>query len=484
MHLPRTLVHALLCTWFFSFAADGKESSTVCAAARRISETRQLPGVFISIVSRDAVLARCALGDFSTSLERDSETGAAPRYTRIGSITKTFNALLAMRLIEDGRLELATVCHDRRFCPRSSARGRVSEVTAAHLLEHTSGMADLMPQEMNSNTPRALAAAFAIAPESRLSRWPPGSFSSYSNNNAGVFAGLLESVLERRYETLMWERVLVPLDMKEATFARRVDLRAALPLGYAENGITPLPYWHMLFPAMGALNVRVDDMAQFIKVFLNRGRYRDRVFLSEQAISRMERPATALTARAGLSYGYGLGLYQWYRRGVLFFGHDGDADGYRSRFGYAPRLGVGYFTTINSDNADGLRALQRVIELSLVGAGLPIPPRIQLDNAARARILGNYQSLTARFPTADPPGVLRVTQHGERLYTIEANSRRRELIPVGPTRFRRRSEGGATIVLVETSAENLLLGDDLGNFRRTSPNSRQSHLTPVPPSPQ
>lgn len=438
-------------------------STSLCAEVANIAAAHRVPGAFVLVTTPRHVVSRCAFGDFA---RRSDQESSSTRFVRIGSITKTFNALAAQRLAAAGRLALTAAC-DASFCPQPRPGELTPPVTLEQLLEHTAGVSDLLPREMAHNTPLDPAAAFALAPASRRLRWPPGRYSSYSNNSAAIAAGLMEQRTGRSYESLVHDFVLTPLGMYSATFARSPAVQRALPVGYAADGRTPLPYWHMLFPAMGALNLSTDDMVALIQLFLNRGRHAGKVFLSPAAISRMERPAASLAARHGLTYGYSLGLYQWYRRGMRFFGHDGDADGYRSRFAYAPALARGYFVAINSDNREALLSLQRSIERALVGTGAPVPPIITLGHAAIAAITGNYAAVTSRFAAASPRQ-LRVVATGSRLHTIEPGAAPRELLPLGDGYFRRAGEGGATIVFIPAPGEALLLGDDLGNYRRIS----------------
>ena len=103
---------------------------------------------------------------------------------------------------------------------------------------------------------------------------------------------------------------------------------ARLATGYAADATTPLPYWHMLMRPFGGINSTPRDMASFVRLLLNDGFADDRRLVHPQSISRMEVPLTSLAARNGLLYGYGLGNNQKFRKGVLFNGHGGDADGY------------------------------------------------------------------------------------------------------------------------------------------------------------
>ncbi len=438
------------------------------ASLKRISIESALPGTYVAIVSRDQVLYSRATGDYALQARRAVDSKQLSPYLRLGSITKTFNALLALRLAEAGQLSLATLCPPQlALCPHHTFPTQRTAVSVEQLLEHTSGMADLTAKEFASAVPLSLAAAAQVAPASRSIRWPPGNFSVYSNNNAAAFSALLNFYTHTAYENLLNTHVFVPLGLSSATFARSEAVIAALPPGHASDGNTVLPYWHVIYPAFGGLNLRAEDTVALLQMFLKRGRHRGQRFVSEAALARMEHPKTSISARAGLTYGYGLGLYQWYQRGVLFFGHDGDADGYLARFGYAPKLGLAYMLAINSDNPTGLRALRKEIESRLVGVGATSPLRYPLDKPALERVTGPYRAETTRFAWRPHTAArIRVVRVDESLFTLDTAGHRKELIPVSSSTFRRKEDGGPTIILVSLGGATYLLGDDLGNYRK------------------
>ena len=82
---------------------------------------------------------------------------------RIGSITKTFNALAVMMLVEQDRLSLETPV--RKIVVDAVLDNPWAEtrpVRVAHLLEHSSGLLDISREEFDHNEPfPSLAAAFA-----------------------------------------------------------------------------------------------------------------------------------------------------------------------------------------------------------------------------------------------------------------------------------------------------------------------------------
>jgi hypothetical protein len=223
----------------------------------------------------------------------------------------------------------------------------------------------------------------------------------------------------------------------------------------------------MLFRPFGAINITPRDMASFIQLWLNRGRHGQQRYLSEASMQRIEQPQTTVSARAGLSYGYGFGNYTWYRRGFLFHGHGGDGDGYLAHFGYQRELGVGYFVVVNVFRHAPLRALRAHLEDALI-AGHTKPAAVAeaiLKPSRLQALTGIYEPATWRFGARRNDETLRIELSGNRLFKqLGDDGRRRRLIPVSTTHFRHRNEPAATMAIVRTREGDIIFQGDLGNF--------------------
>ena len=287
---------------------------------------------------------------------------------RWGSISKSFTALGALSLVERGELALDTPV--RTYLPDGVYANKWfpgRPLRLEHLLALTSGLGDLSGTEFNDNTPLPLTEA--LGRHVRPLLWPPGLQHSYSNVPPGLTAGVIEQVSHQKFEAFMRKRVLAPLAMTQASFKPV----GGLPGGFRADGRTEIPYWHVTFPAFGALNASLEEMANFLEMLLNRGKLGGRTVFAPATVAAMLTPLGSLGAAAGLDVGYGAGAYGWVTNGHLFRGHGGDADGYRSRYGILPDAGRGYLIAINTDNPKLLRSLQARVEAALT-RDLPPPP--------------------------------------------------------------------------------------------------------------
>ena len=444
------------------------------AELERLAVEHEVPAFGFALVEGDATLWAGARGiiDHVSGAEVGPET-----VFRIGSITKAFTALALLLAADDGAVALETPLAERMDNTLfTNPWAPAHPIRLVHLLEHTTGFADLSMEEMyhNDPTPIALERALRFRAENRRALWRPGLHFSYSNAGAGLAAHVLEQSTGQQFEDFVRERVFAPLKMHSATLLLDARTRALLATGYDSDGVTPIPYWHMLFRAFGAINSTPHDMASFVKVMLGSGEVHGRRLLPAASIARMEQPTTTLAARAGLTFGYGLGLYSWYRRGHLFHGHGGDGDGYLAHFGYNRAADMGYFVVITRFNHPPLEAMRNRIEDFIIAGREPrAVPQVALSPAAVERITGDYERATYRFPPSAAVRVrrLRIAADQGALYSIDADGDKAALIAVGAGLFRRADAGGATIALVTDEQQRLVFQGDGGNYVRRATDS-------------
>ncbi len=393
-------------------------------------------------------------------------------YFRVGSVTKAFTGLALLRAEQQGVLRLDQPLRELLpDLPFENPYAGTDPVRVGHLLEHSAGWYDMSKPEFDHNDPVGLKDALAIAPQSRISHWPPGWHSSYSNIGPGVASYALERQTGQPFGAYMDRHVFEPLGMASATLLPTDSVKARLAAGYDRDGRTPIPYWHIVYPASGAMNVRPKDMARFLQMLVNRGALDGRAVFSSAQIRRLENPRHTLAARTGLEFGYGLGNYHALYRGHVLHGHGGDADGYLAHYEYSLASKRGYFAVINAFNHQPLREIRRVLRDWLVdGLEKPAPPpAIRLPEGRLANLAGNYRRASKRFPY---PGWeqegLEVRADGFRLLTRQSGGRWLPLLPVTERQFRRPDDPVATAAFVKLADGRVVLQGRMGNFIRSA----------------
>lgn len=443
--------------------------ATVATQIDSLRRERHIAAASVVLVDRYGLLLHKTFGVVTRDGSRAADNDTL---FRVGSITKTYTSLALLRAEAAGVLRLDQPIRER--LPQAPFENRwetTQPLTLAELMEHSAGWFDMSTAEFDSSdpTPLSLPQALALRPASRRSQWPPGLHSEYSNSGPGLAAWVLEQHSKKPFETVLQASVFEPLGMRSASLLRDAATRARLAQGYDRDGATPIPYWHVLYRAAAGLNLNPRDMAPMLRMLLNRGRVGDQRFLTPEQVLRMEHPRTTLAARAGLDYGYGLGIEQSLHQGHLLFGHSGDADGTVARFDYSLESGRGYFVVITAYQNETLAAMQEPLNDWLV-EGLPAavaPATAALTGEQLQALTGDYQPASIRFPT---PGWqrqrLQVLLRDGQLLTRDSAGDERALLAVDARRFRRPWETLATMAFISDAAGELVLQGPMGNWRR------------------
>jgi CubicO group peptidase (beta-lactamase class C family) len=133
---------------------------------------------------------------------------------QIGSITKTFTATAAMRLVDEGRLDLDAPV--RQYLPDLRLVDAVAQacVTPRHLLTHTAGwIGDYFCDTGRGDD--ALARYVAeLADVEQLT--PPGALYSYCNSGFSMLGRVIEILTGATFETALQHLVLEPLDLERS----------------------------------------------------------------------------------------------------------------------------------------------------------------------------------------------------------------------------------------------------------------------------
>jgi serine beta-lactamase-like protein LACTB len=223
-------------------AAEGLSAAQIeeiSRIAREAREARQLPALSVAVI-RDDRLWSAAFG--SADLEQNVPATAQSMF-RTASIGKWFTATAAMRLAEDGRLDLDAPV--QRYCPQYPAKPW--PVTARQLLSHQAGVRHYYGdngEKPQSEAERAeLAARVARERAGQYVRhtdmvgpldifkddallFEPGTRTRYSSLGYRLLGCVLEGAAKKPYRQLMRELVFAPAGMTSITDD---DARAVVP---------------------------------------------------------------------------------------------------------------------------------------------------------------------------------------------------------------------------------------------------------------
>jgi D-alanyl-D-alanine carboxypeptidase len=286
-------------------------------AADRLVATSDIPAV-VTLVEHDGKRTVVASGEAVIGGRK-----AHPDDTFwVGSITKSFVAVVVMQLVAERELRL-----DDRVSALLPGRLRWGKkIRLRNLLNHTSGIPNYMDLEpwrsSVARNPRVvIPQRKLVSSAAKLPlEFPPGSRASYSNTNYLVLAEILRRVTGRHVGTLLRERIFEPLALESTSYAAgRRPLDEDTLHGYDVSGAPPtdVSRWGLGGPwADGAIVSNARDLAVFFGALL-RGKV-----VPPRLLAQMERIAPN-------SHGEGMGLYRLPSPcGRWFYGHTGGTPGY------------------------------------------------------------------------------------------------------------------------------------------------------------
>ena len=354
-----------------------------------------------------------------------------------GSISKSVNAMVAMKKVEQGRISLDEDINakltswklpDNEFTAKK-------KVTLRNLLSHTAGttvhgfpgyaITEKVPtlQQILDGAKPANTAAVRVDFE-------PGSRFRYSGGGTTISQLAIMDIEKKPYPDIAKETVLAPLGMTNSTYSQPLpaDWRKKAATGYRGNGSEVTGKIHV-YPEMAAAGLWTTptDLAKFaIELQLSLTGKSNKV-LTKQSVETM---TTAFKDDVGL------GFFIERHGNALYFGHGGADEGFRAELVVSRDKGYGIAVMVNSDNGQILREVVRGVAREYGwDEFLPAPVEIiSLDAAKVADFAGRFQVnpdrvITITPVTAGSKTVLQVKPTGDPAF---------ELLPISETTFVRR----------------------------------------------
>jgi serine-type D-Ala-D-Ala carboxypeptidase/endopeptidase len=286
----------------------------------------------------------------------------------IGSITKTFTALVLAQAVVTGRLSLDTPVRDVLPAGTAVPSREGVEITVEHLARHTSGL----PRSPQRFGLRAIWAAGVrgedpYAPintpvlleqlsRTRLRRTPGKGRIRYSNFGAAVLGVALTRVYGKAtYHEMIEDIVLHPLGLTATTAQGETGAE-----GHAFRR-RPAPNRHLDgLAGAGALRSTARDLLRYLRAQLQP----DKTSLAEaiRLTHVLLEPAARMTV--------GLGWMRSLSRAGPMFWHNGGTGGFRSFAGFLPDHGYAAVVLVNDQ-----RSPDRVAMRLLLGDLRPQPSR-------------------------------------------------------------------------------------------------------------
>lgn len=324
----------------------------------------------------------------------------ADRFTRykIGSISKTFTAVMVMQLIEEKKMTLQTKLN--RFYPKVKNADKIS---IYDLLHHRTGIVDYINQDSTfhkvldkkHSKEDILKVITSYEPV-----FEPGSKYQYSNSNFFILGCIIEKLTKKSYAENLQNRIVKKAEL--GTFENKTEMtgkgavtnKVFVPTTYYKEEATNTAYkesysyyfdgtnWvkslenHNSIPfASGGITSTTADLTKFIHALFN-GK-----LVNQASLDQMKE----------IKEGYGKALIQFPFGERRFYGHGGRIENFSSMLGYYPTEKLSFSLISNGDNF-----VQNDIIIGILSIyykmPFPFPQFMKMDKAELAKFTGTYAS--------------------------------------------------------------------------------------------
>ena len=354
---------------------------------KSLMEEFAVPGVAVGLRhGDDEEVAGYGVTSVEHPLDVDGDT-----LFQIGSITKTYTATAAVRLSEDGRLDLdepvRTYLPDLRLADEATA----AAVTMRHLLSHTGGWVGDYFDTIGRGED---VLAQMVSRLDRLEQLTPLG-ETWSYNNAGFYiAGrVIELVTGKPFEDALKELVLDPLGLERSFFFAEDVMTHRFVVGHRRDGAVARP-WPIGRPsaAVGGIVASVRELLGYARL-----QFGESDLLSSESLAEMRRPHAEVVGVSGAN-AVGLGWYLFEREGRSFLIHGGATLGQQARLVIAPEERFALAVLTNHDDGAALGGeLQEEAFREAFGFAPATEEHLERSSEELAGYAGSYEAPLTRL---------------------------------------------------------------------------------------
>ncbi|MDH6356545.1 serine hydrolase domain-containing protein [Parabacteroides sp. PF5-9] len=240
---------------------------------------------------------------------------------RIGSISKAFTATIIMKLIEEGKLTLASKLSD--YYPQVN---NSNKITIEHLLQHRSGipnfidMEDYMVWSLETQTKEELLNRITSGKAS----FEPNDKFEYSNSNYVLLTHIAEDVSSKNFSDLLNEIIIIPCNLNNTYVGGKINSNKEEAYSYMKlsaNWVMAKETDMSVPLGSGFIVSNAYDLNKFLYcLFLKK-------IVNQESLNRM----------ISLKDNFGLGLFQVPFHNNIGYGHTGGIDGFQANAFYFPQ---------------------------------------------------------------------------------------------------------------------------------------------------
>jgi CubicO group peptidase (beta-lactamase class C family) len=304
--------------------------------------------VALGVLTPDGATAHgYGLADAAAGRPVDADTAFG-----IGSITKLLVALAAMRLVEQGHLDLDDPVNDHLRSFRVEGRDGGPSITTRHLLTHTGGIGELHGFAALTKPWLGFGVRRGTLPPTLRELYGPvlraevaaGSKWAYANHGFAVLGQLVEDVTGTPLAEILRTQVLDPLGMTRSDLGRTDRVGTDVAQGYKPSPrLKPALDVEPTIPAAGAGWSTAPELLRLGRAVVDGGGG----IVAPPTMQDMLEPHVRIDPRlTGRGLGFHLGALGPHR----IVGHDGAVPGFSATLLIAPEAGAAAVCLANANN--------------------------------------------------------------------------------------------------------------------------------------
>jgi len=392
----------------------------------------------IAIMANGNVIYQQSIG--LDSIEQKKVSTINSRY-RIGSVSKTYTAVLILLAVEEGKLSLDDTLE--KYYPMIH---NASKITIRDLLQHSSGIPSYSKDEdffqyyTKAHSREEMLDKFSFY----RSDFSPQSKGEYSNTNYYLLGLILESIYQQPYSELISDKIAKPLKLFNTYEGNQMQIsnNESLPYHFSDKGWEQTPQAHSSVTlGAGSLVSTAIDVASFYHALFN-GQ-----LLDDDNLQNM------LTVKNN----FGLGVVPYTLSNRQGYGHRGTIDAYKVTAIHFPADNVTLVVTSNASN-DNINSLYQQLLKAYFNDS-----KIDITVATLEKFVGRYVDIK------DPSSEAHFERSGSTLVHVIQNEFRTDLAYQGNGKFLFEQMYGPSILFTFSEDGSRLLfeqGDYKGTYKK------------------
>ena len=327
-----------------------------------ILESHHAAGEFVGarIALRDSDGTVTEVTDGTTSVDPSSAPVDPDVAWNIGSVTKTFVAVVVLQLADEGKIDLDAGIE--RYMPDLAGADRI---TPRQLLQHTSGLGEYNDQPAVLNdahrvwTPSELIAVAEGA--GRVGE--PGGPHHYANTNYIVLGEIIQKITGNSWDHEVQTRIVEPLGLTNTSV-----VGDPVPVGYKFVDGAYVDSTHSMDPSTGGAAGALQSTGHDLLLFATALAHGTLLSPTSQAATQAFVPGDDYS-QFGIDHGYGLGLERYANEAITVDGHMGTGEAQSAFLGYdtAHDTAIAVMTNTAIPGPQALIAVETLIAVNEAG---------------------------------------------------------------------------------------------------------------------